>query len=97
MYRSIRHVEFPKFQTGILAEWKATAVFLFKRVAVSGDLKNFFFVSKKLDLHVIRLPTLQYTYKRLINLLTKTQHTKITSSFLLVLSQYNHDVSISRY
>ena len=26
MYRSIRHVEFPKSQTGIFVEWKATLV-----------------------------------------------------------------------
>ena len=27
MYRSIRHVEFPKFQTGIFVEWKAPCLF----------------------------------------------------------------------
>ena len=28
MYRSIGHVEFPKFQTGIFVEWKAPVVCL---------------------------------------------------------------------
>ena len=27
MYRSIEHVKFPKFQTGIFGEWKAPIVF----------------------------------------------------------------------
>ena len=35
MYRSIEHVKFPKFQTGIFVEWKAPRIILSFNVIVS--------------------------------------------------------------
>ena len=37
MYRSIEHVKFPKFQTGIFVEWKAPHVNVIKLYGQAGS------------------------------------------------------------
>ena len=51
MYRSIEHVEFPKFQTGIFVEWKAPSVminqyFSMSRVCADFNERSLFTLSK---------------------------------------------------
>ena len=48
MYRSIEHVKFPKFQTGIFVEWKAPRVFKIVRLK-KGESKLMMFKIQYMD------------------------------------------------